>query len=47
MATTIINPATNTSPSESGNGIGFLLGAIFLFVIIILFFVFASVYTGI
>ena len=41
MATTIINPATNTSPSESGNGIGFLLGAIFLFVIIILFFVFA------
>lgn len=41
MATTIINPAANTSPSESSNGIGFLIGAIFLFAIIILFFYFA------
>ena len=40
MATTIINPAANTNSSES-NGIGFLIGAILLFAIIILFFIFA------
>lgn len=40
MATTIINPAANTNPSES-NGIGFLIGAIVLIIFLALFFVYA------
>jgi hypothetical protein len=40
MATTIINPAPNSS-SPGSNGIGFLLGAIVLVVFLALFFVYA------
>ena len=40
MATTIINPAPNSSSSNS-NGMGFLLGAIVLVVFLTLFFVYA------
>jgi len=40
MATTIINPAPNSSSSEN-NGMGFLLGAIVLVVFLALFFVYA------
>jgi len=40
MGTTIVNPApTNNSPS--GNGIGFLIGALVLVLFIVLFFVYA------
>ena len=43
MATTIINPSTNSGDS-SGNGMGFLLGVIVLIVFAVLFFMYALPY---
>lgn len=43
MATTIINPPTNSNDS-GGNGMGFLLGVIILVVFAVLFFVYALPY---
>ena len=43
MATTIINPASNSDPSGN-NGMGFIVGGVVLVVLAILFFVYALPY---